>query len=147
MAMTRKRVGIAVAAVLAVVLIAATAFHFMMTPPDDLDLSRAKTTAAGAFLVEIAPEAEPLRQGELHSWLVTVKRADGAPVEDAAITVDGGMPQHGHGLPTSPQASGHLGEGRYRIEGMRFNMGGWWELKLSIAAGGASDAATFNIVM
>jgi hypothetical protein len=38
-----------------------------------------------------------------------------------------------------------LGDGAYRIEGVRFNMGGWWELKVTIAAGGVTDTVTFNL--
>jgi hypothetical protein len=57
------------------------------------------------------------------------------------------MPQHGHGLPTSPQATEYLGDGRYLIEGVRFNMGGWWELKFSISAGQGDDSAVFNVVL
>ena len=40
------------------------------------------------------------------------------------------MPQHGHGLPTRPRVTRSLGEGIYEIEGVRFNMGGWWGIKL-----------------
>ncbi|RST83478.1 auxin-binding protein [Aquibium carbonis] len=136
--------------VLVAVVALAAAFvgwRMMAPPPDDLDLARSKQTQAGMFTVAIAPESEPVRQGPLHSWIVTVTTPDGAPVEDATISVDGGMPQHGHGLPTAPAMTAALGEGRYRIEGVRFNMGGWWELKLAIAADGRSDDVTFNLVL
>ena len=72
---------------------------------------------------------------------------DGAPVEDAELAIDGGMPQHGHGLPTAPQSAGHIGEGQYRIEGVRFNMGGWWELKLAITSPAGVDGVTFNLML
>ena len=139
-----------VLAALALIVIAGAAFFLMpmlMPPPDDLDLSRSKASASGLYTVSIAPEAEPVEQGPLHSWVVTLATSAGDVVEDAAITVDGGMPQHGHGLPTAPQASGHLGEGRYRIEGVRFNMGGWWVLKLGISAAAGDDAVEFNVVL
>lgn len=122
-------------------------WRMTMSPPDGLDLARSKPTEAGTFVVAVAPESEPLRQGPLHNWIVTVTTPAGAPVDDATIGVDGGMPQHGHGLPTAPAVTAALGEGRYRIEGVRFNMGGWWELKLAVTAGGASDAVTFNLVL
>ncbi|MDP3899435.1 MAG: FixH family protein, partial [Mesorhizobium sp.] len=81
----------------------------------------------------------------LHNWVLTVTTPDGNPVEGATIAVDGGMPQHGHGLPTAPAATSYLGEGRYRIEGVRFNMGGWWEFKFAIEAAPGADAVTFNL--
>jgi hypothetical protein len=79
--------------------------------------------------------------------VLTLKTAAGQPVEGASIAIDGGMPQHGHGLPTAPQATGYLGEGRYRIEGVRFNMSGWWELKFAISSAQGDDSATFNVVL
>ncbi|WP_312860631.1 FixH family protein [Neoaquamicrobium sediminum] len=78
------------------------ALRMLSPPPADLDVAREKTSAAGLYAVAIEPEAEPVQQGSLHGWIVTVKTPDGEPVSDAEITVDGGMPQHGHGLPTAP---------------------------------------------
>ena len=136
--------------VLALVAMAAAIGAYMimhMSPPNDLDLSRSKATANGLCQVTIAPESEPLRQGPLHAWILTVETPDGVPVDGAEIAIDGGMPQHGHGLPTSPAVTGSLGDGRYRIEGVRFNMGGWWELKFAIVADGRMDEVDFNIVL
>lgn len=134
---------------IAVILVTAgfTAMHFLMTPPNDLDLARSRPTDAGIYVATIEPEAGAFRQNELHSWVVTLKTASGAPVEDAAITVDGGMPQHGHGLPTSPEVTSYLGDGRYRVEGVRFNMSGWWEFKLAISAPQGEDRITFNLTL
>ena len=55
------------------------------------------------------------------------------------------MPQHGHGLPTRPRVTRNLGDGIYEIEGVRFNMGGWWEFKLAIAGSRGADTVTFNL--
>ena len=120
---------------------------WMMRVPADLDLSLRKATEAGLYVVEIAPEAEPVTVGPMHSWTVTVHEADGTPLEEARISVDGGMPQHGHGLPTSPAVTQALGDGRYLLEGMKFNMGGWWEINLAIEGPEGPDAITFNLVL
>ena len=137
------------AAIMAIVLAAAIFFavRFFMVPPDDVDLTREKASAAGLYRVAISPEREPIQQGPLQAFLVTVTAPDGKPVDDAKLSIDGGMPQHGHGLPTRPQASGPLGEGRYRIEGLRFNMSGWWILKIGIDAPAGRDEAAFNLVL
>lgn len=137
----------ALAAVAVIVVVAVVAMRMLAPPPADLDVSRTRVTANGVYTVSIAPETDSVERGTLHAWVATVTTAQGAPVEDATITIDGGMPQHGHGLPTAPQAGAHLGEGRYRIEGVRFNMGGWWELKLAISSGIGQDDVTFNIVL
>lgn len=121
-----------------------------LTAPDhngDPDLSRSKKTANGLFEVSIKPESGVIRQGELQSWLVTLKTGSGAPVENAAIDISGGMPQHDHGLPTSPQATDYLGNGQYRIQGVKFSMGGWWQLRLGISAAAGSDTVVFNVVL
>ncbi len=120
---------------------------WMMRVPADLDLSLRKATEAGLYVAEIAPEAEPVTVGPMHSWTVTVQGADGTPLEEARIAVDGGMPQHGHGLPTSPAVTEALGDGQYLMEGVKFNMSGWWEIDLAIEGPAGPDAVTFNLVL
>ena len=71
----------------------------------------------------------------------------GVPISHAHITVDGGMPQHGHGLPTRPQATQELADGTYLLEGLKFSMTGWWEIKLTIQSTEGSDKVTFNTVV
>ena len=133
-------VGIIVVAVAAAWLFVARS-HAPSAAPDPA-LSR--TSGGGVYLVTIEPETPPLRHGELHSWIARIETAAGDAVVDARITVDGGMPQHGHGLPTAPAAS-HIGDGHYRIEGVRFNMAGWWEFRLIISGPAGDDEVTFNI--
>ncbi|MBN9551432.1 MAG: FixH family protein, partial [Alphaproteobacteria bacterium] len=111
------------------------------------DVSRSEKTANGLFVASFEPEHGVVRQGELQSWLLTLKTAAGTPVEGAAITVSGGMPQHDHGLPTSPQATDYLGEGRYRMDGVKFTMSGWWQLHFGISAAAGSDSVVFNVVL
>ena len=142
---TAAKAGIAALVLLAIAGLTMLFMHFWMAPPDDLDLSREKPSAKQLYTVAVAPEQEPFDRNTLHVWIATVKAADGSPVEDAKISVDGGMPQHGHGLPTSPAVTEALGEGRYRIEGVRFNMSGWWELKLHVSAAAGEDDVTFNL--
>ncbi len=114
-------------------------------PPPDLDLSSTRPTARGTYVVALRPLAEPVPLNRLHAWEVRVTSPAGAPVVHADIEVDGGMPQHGHGLPTQPRVTRELGDGRYLVEGMKFSMTGWWELKLNVrSAGGGADRVTFN---
>lgn len=143
--MNRRSFAYILLAVAIAVAVGIIGYGMMMTPPDDLDLSREKATARGLYAVSIAPEEEPLQQGPLHNWVLTLKTPDGAPVENATIAVGGGMPQHGHGLPTQPQATAYLGEGRYRVEGVRFNMSGWWEFSFDIKAAPGDDSVVFNL--
>jgi hypothetical protein len=105
-----------------------------------------RASAAGIYTATLEP-AESLRPRKLQTIQVSVKDAKGQVVDGAAITVDGGMPQHGHGLPTQPRVTKSLGNGEYVIEGVRFNMGGWWELKLAIAGDAGTDTVTFNLAL
>ena len=70
---------------------------------------------------------------------------DGKPVENAEVTVSGGMPMHNHGLPTAPQVTKELSPGQYLVEGLKFQMGGRWEVSFEINANDTTDSATFKL--
>jgi hypothetical protein len=117
---------------------------FMKAPTDQKAYDRTQVSAAQTYRATFAP-AETISVGRLHSWNILVTTADGTPVDSAKITIDGGMPQHGHGLPTKPLVTTHLGAGKHVVEGMKFNMGGWWVVKLTIDGAKGSDVVTFNL--
>jgi hypothetical protein len=117
------------------------------TPPADLDVSLKHPTAGGRFVVALRPPATPPAINQMHSWQLLVTTPTGAPVNQAQIAVDGGMPQHGHGLPTRPQVTREPGDGAYLLEGMKFSMTGWWEIKLAIQAPEGTDRVTFNTMV
>ena len=127
--------------------LALASFTGCMTPPPDLDLSLQHPTQDKKFVVAVQPPATPPAINQIHSWQVKLSTPDGAPVAHARITVDGGMPQHGHGLPTRPQVTRELADGTYLLEGMKFSMTGWWEIKLAIQTADAADKVTFNRVV
>ena len=115
--------------------------------PADLDLATRQTTQGGHFEVAYAPADLDGRVpvNRLHAWTLTVTTPDGGPVEGAQIAVDGDMPQHGHGLPTQPEVTRDFGVGRYLVEGVKFQMGGWWVVDATITAGSVTDTVRFNL--
>ena len=115
--------------------------------PEDLDTSTTRMTDEGAFQVSVSSNLDPLELNEIHSWTIHIETPEGEAVEDAELVVDGGMPQHNHGFPTVPEVSEELGGGDYLLEGVKFSMSGWWELKLDITAGDQTDSITFNLVL
>jgi hypothetical protein len=117
------------------------------TPPSELDLALERPSTAGVYRVGLVPPERPPAINQLHSWTVRLAGADGAPVHGATFTVDGGMPQHGHGLPTQPRVTREIGDGVYRLDGMKFSMTGWWEVRLAIRSPLGSDQVTFNTVV
>ena len=115
--------------------------------PASMDTNTSGLSDGGLFAVSWTsdPAGPPLSQ--VHTWTIHVENAHGQPVTDASIFVDGGMPQHGHGLPTSPQVTENLGNGDYLVEGMKFQMPGWWQVRLNISSGTQRDTVTFNLTV
>jgi hypothetical protein len=136
-------------ATLAVVALAAFAVLAMgcSSPPKDLDVSLEKQSAAGAYRVALVPPAQAPAVNQLHSWKVKLATPDGFPVRGAQFVVDRGMPQQGHGLPTQPRVPRELADGTYQLDGMKFSMTGWWEVKLAIQGPQGPDKVTFNTVV
>jgi hypothetical protein len=103
-----------------------------------------RTSASGRYVATLIP-AQPLKPRQMQTVRVAIADADGHAVNGAALTIGGGMPQHGHGLPTRPRVTRNLGDGIYEIEGVRFNMGGWWEFTVAVWDPAGSDTVTFNL--
>jgi hypothetical protein len=119
----------------------------MQPPPAHLDLSLTRATENGLYIGKLEPSASPIPVGTIQTWIVAVTTRDGQPLEHAGLSIDGGMPQHGHGLPTEPQVTEELGGGRYKVEGMKFNMPGWWTITLEVSSSAGTDSATFNLTL
>jgi hypothetical protein len=90
------------------------------------------------YEVSYESSIEPISINRMHHWILTIT-SDGEPVAGAEIDVTGGMPAHDHGMPTRPRVTAELGEGRYRLEGLRFHMNGRWEMSIEIEANGRRD--------
>jgi hypothetical protein len=122
-----------------------TAIVLPMNAHDDADLSTRRASKTGMYEVSYAPEVSPVPKRKLHSWTVELRTRDGRPVDGARIAVDGGMPDHGHGLPTRPAVREALGDGRYVIDGVKFNMGGYWVVDLAIESEHGADTVRFEL--
>jgi hypothetical protein len=112
-----------------------------------LDLSSTRFSAHKIFKVSFTSKLDPIVIARMHSWELKIETPEGLPVTGAQITIDGGMPQHGHGLPTEPAVTQELGEGRYLVGGMKFSMPGWWTVNFHIKAEEKEDSVTFNLLL
>lgn len=117
----------------------------LMPAPADLDLSHTMTSETGAFVASIEPGSITI--GEPQTWTIEVAMTDGSAVGVDHITVDGGMPRHGHGLPAEPRVSRELGDGRFEVENLLFSMAGWWVVNIHVQTPAGEDQATFNLTL
>lgn len=120
--------------------------HDVATRPAQIDTAATQMSEQGLYRVSYIADAEPILINKLHTWTVKVATPDGQPVVGANVSVDGGMPEHNHGMPTRPQVT-PAGAGDYRVEGMKFQMPGWWTVTVVIEAEGQQDSATFNLLL
>jgi hypothetical protein len=139
----KDRMGNRSSALAAWLCISAAASSAAFSQPAPL-AARSESGAARVTL-ESPREAPPLNR--IHPWTVSVVDAQGRPLSGAAIEVDGGVPGLQRHLPTAPRMTKALGEGRYLIEGMKFDMTGAWRIRLDIRAGEVKDRAVFDIVV
>jgi hypothetical protein len=125
--------------------IVACAPENMVEPPSEPEFGMASRHSAGGSFVATLDVTPPVRIGHFLSARLHIVDRAGRPVEGAMVQIDGGMPQHGHGLPTRPRASHEPMGGTYVIDGLKFNMGGWWQVRIAIVAGAAADSVIFNV--
>ena len=111
------------------------------------DTSTTRMSQQGHYRVSYQSKVDPIPLNRIHSWTLRLETADGEAVDDAQIAIYGGMPVHKHGFPTAPRVTQGLGNGDYRVEGLKFSMAGHWELWLNIRAGDLTDKAVFNVVL
>jgi YtkA-like len=100
----------------------------------------------GLYEVSVSPTPSGAVVNRLHSWQLDVRGAEGDPVPGADISVRGDMPAHGHGLPTQPRVR-EMGDGRYEVDGVKFQMGGAWYVEFEIAAAAGTDVARVDFVL
>ncbi len=140
-----RRIHLARLAAAAVALFVLSACMMFMKAPTNLDYGRVRASGAGLYRATIKPEGDSIPRGKLQKWTLHLETANGTPVNAVQVTIDGGMPQHGHGLPTKPVVTKDLGNGDHLVEGLKFNMGGWWVLKFRVRSQAGADSVVFNL--
>ncbi|MEM6640299.1 MAG: FixH family protein [Pseudomonadota bacterium] len=104
-------------------------------------------TASGRYAVAFSPREGAPRIGEYQQWIIALHDASGRAVHPAQLAIDGGMLDHGHGLPTRPQVTRYLDGGRYLVEGVRFNMAGEWTMQIAVDGPDGRDDAQLSVVL
>ncbi len=105
----------------------------------------AQSSIKGRYRVTFTPSVDPVPLNQWHDWLLRIESASSRVEDLREITINGGMPEHGHGLPSALRIVPNSKSGEYRVEGMRFNMPGQWEFQVMITDSAGSDGARFSI--
>ena len=99
------KISLVTGLILAVANVAVNSGAFADVNPD-LELQ-----SQDGYSIHIHSQLQPLAINQIHSWLMELTDANG-PVAGAEITVQGGMPEHDHGLPTQPLVTREVSPGR-----------------------------------
>jgi hypothetical protein len=116
-------------------------------PPTEEPPGWTARSDGGRLAGRLAPESGAVEIGKFQTWTLELRAAGGVPVTGAAIAIAGGMPGHGHGLPTQPQVTEEIGSGRYRIEGVKLNMVGAWVIEVFVQTTAGRDRLRFDLAI
>lgn len=105
----------------------------------------AAVSSSGSISGRLGPESGAVQIGRIQAWILELHDAAGEPLTSARVAIGGGMPAHGHGLPTEPRVTAALPEGRYRIEGMKLNMHGDWVIDVAVETPSLRDQLRFLV--
>ncbi len=103
------------------------------------------TTEAGRYHVELMPENGQAPIAEIHNWKVRLTTSEDEAFVPTRLGLAGGMPAHGHGMQTEARVTQQLEDGTFLIEGIKFHMGGEWELIVGVDGPAGFDTATFTL--
>lgn len=102
----------------------------------------------GSYLVEFRtrPPTVPLNEPFTLEVRLFDARRGNAPITDAELAVDAGMPEHRHGMNVVPR-SWKTNDGTYLVTGMVFHMPGRWELYFDVTRGGTTERTQTELVL
>ena len=109
------------------------------------NLAKKVVTESGAYLVRLRPREDHFLIGESQAWIASITDAQGIAFTPSVLYLDGGMPGHGHGLPSAPRFTQHLGGADYLLEGMTLNMPGDWRFVVTVGGAAGTDSAVFDL--
>jgi hypothetical protein len=121
------------------------------TAPEQLNISTFQVSRDLQFFAHIEPISQnDSAQGSLplntiHQWRLFVVDNQGMPVSNAQIEFAGHMPGHVHGLPTQPRIVQETSSGIYLVDGVKFQMQGWWVIEFTVQNGKTTDSLVFNL--
>lgn len=89
-------------------------------------------------------ETSPIVLGAAQSWTVHLSRRN-RRVSHATVSAEAWMPETGERSAVQPSVQ-YVGGGDYRIDELRFDRAGWWNVALVIHGRAGTDSVAFNVV-
>ncbi len=102
---------------------------------------------ADRFAIRIEGIERPERVNHLHGFELALATADGKPATGATIVLTGQRRYSTSPLPTLPQVFSASGEGKYRVEGLRFHIAGEWRLVFEINFKQIRDRVALDVLV
>ena len=101
-------------------------------------------TLEGSYEISYTSEPNPIPFLEFFGMDIGIVDAAGNVIpEDVNLIIDADMPEHRHGMNHKPEVS-KLGPGKFKVEGMRFHMLGYWEITIILKKGDQTETAVFS---
>lgn len=97
---------------------------------------------AGTFTVSWTPVPDPIPLNAMFGLDLRVSPSS----EAAEVTVDAGMPGHGHGMTVRPKTT-RRADGTFEARGLLFHMPGEWEITVSVRDGATTATARFPVTV
>ena len=97
----------------------------------------------GFYSAEVI-SASPIAIGEAQSWTLHLSRRN-RRVSHATVIAEAWMPETGERSTMRPSVH-YVGGGDYRIDDLRFDRAGWWNVALVIEGRVGRDSVAFNLI-
>lgn len=120
----------------------------MEPQPRDEGFAQRVRSNGGLYEVSYALQAAPQGYRDLFDIRLRVHRlADPAdPLRDLRVVVDADMPDHRHGMNTTPRVT-RAPDGTFTVSGLQFHMTGYWELYVDLEMDGVTERAQFEVIV
>ena len=80
-------------------------------------------------------------------WTLRLRSTAGAPIPNAAVTMDAWMPEQSRVAHGTPVAKEERAAGSYRVRPVALDRAGWWNISVQIDAAGQRDSLAFNVIV
>ena len=97
----------------------------------------------GIYSAEVV-STSPIVIGATQSWTLHLSRPN-RRVSHATVSAEVWMPETGERASMRPSVT-YVGAGDYRIDDLRFDRAGWWNVALVIHGRAGTDSVAFNVV-